>query len=393
MSGDGSGFIRRAGRLALIVGAAVVIGLGLQQVLRATLWAPGEPANLDRGRTSRSLEGADRPQVVATGLEVPWEIRFLPGGDLLVTERAGRLIRLAPDGTERGSHTLPDVRATGEGGLMGLALHPDFAENRWIYVCFTTDLEGGLTNRVERYRLDEGLSDRTPVVAGMPGARFHNGCRLEFGPDGHLWVTMGDATDAGLGQDPSSLAGSILRVTDAGEPAPGNPFGHEVFSYGHRNPQGLAFDERGRLWSTEHGRSGTRSGMDEVNLVESGRNYGWPTIEGGETAPDMVAPVVHSGPDVTWAPAGAAWAEGSVFFAGLRGAALYELPVGSEEVELDRLPSSLDVIPHFHREYGRLRAVRIGPDGLLYFATSNRDGRGNPSREDDRILRVDPGAL
>lgn len=370
-------------RLAGVVAVAVLLGLGAQRLVRSHFFGASEPDNLARGRTVDDLERSSRPTVVATGLEVPWEIRFLPGGDLLVTERAGRLVRLGADGSRRETHPVPDVVQRGEAGLMGMALHPDFASNRQLYLCFTTDLDGGLTNRVERYRYDRGLRDRTEILTGMPGARFHDGCRLEFGPGGLLYVTMGDATSADRAQDRSSLAGKILRLTDEGDPAPGNPFGSPVYSYGHRNPQGLAFDEAGRLWSTEHGRSGMQSGMDEVNLVQAGGNYGWPVIEGSERRGDMVSPVAHSGPDVTWAPAGAAWGGGSLFFAGLRGQALYEARIGSD----------VEVVPHFYREYGRLRAVRLGPDGMLYFGTSNRDGRGSPDAEDDRILRIDPAAL
>ena len=372
---------RRLLRLAVLVVVGVALGLVAQRFVRVAFLGPGEPNNLAMGRTTGALPQDARPTVVATGLDTPWDIRFLSDGDLLVTERRGRLLRLGPDCARKAEHTIPDVVERAEAGLMGLALHPDFETNRLIYVCFTTDAGGGLTNRVERYRYDGGLADRTQILTGIPGAPFHNGCRLEFGPGGSLYVTTGDAGNADLAQDRGSLAGKIFRLTDEGAPAPGNPFGNAVFSFGHRNPQGLSFNQDGVPWSTEHGPSGAGSGFDEVNRIEAGGNYGWPVVQGDESRGDMVTPVVHSGGDVTWAPAGAAWAAGSLFFAGLRGQALYEMRLGG------------NVVPHFFREYGRLRPVRVGPDGLVYFGTSNRDGRGNPAAEDDRIFRFDPAAL
>lgn len=340
-----------------------------------------------------SSETMDRPpRVVATELDVPWEIRFLPDGDLLVTERPGRLVRLTPDGRRVRTDTVPGVAAVGESGLMGLALDPSYEDGGDVYLCYTTEAgDEGLTNRIDRFRYGAGgLSAPEPVLREIAGARFHDGCRLEFGPDGHLFVTMGDAGDGDRAQDPSSLSGTVLRIRPDGSPAPGNPFDNPVFTYGHRNPQGLARDDAGRLWSTEHGRSGLRSGLDEINLLVRGNNYGWPEIEGDETAPDMVGPVAHSGPDVTWAPAGAAWMDESLFFGGLRGEALYEARIPSDAIQptSDR-PLDVDVVPHFSGEYGRIRVVRGGPDGdELYFATSNTDGRGSVREGDDRILAV-----
>lgn len=353
----------------------------------------GSGAGGESGARSDAMERP--PRVVASGLEVPWEIRFLPDGDLLVTERPGRLVRLSPDGARLRSDEVPGVTAMGESGLMGLALDPSYEESGDLYLCYTTESGGETTNRVDRFRYGpEGLSEPEPVLRGMAAARFHDGCRLEFGPDGFLFVTMGDAGDEDRAQDPSSPNGAILRVAPDGSPAPGNPFDNPVFSYGHRNPQGLARDGAGRLWSTEHGRSGLRSGYDEINLVVRGNNYGWPEIEGDERAPDMVGPVARSGADVTWAPAGAAWLGESLFFGGLRGESLYEARIPPEAIRptADR---TLDVavVSHFSGEYGRIRAVRAGPDGSLYFATSNRDGRGRVREGDDRILAVDPAYL
>jgi len=367
--------------VALLAGAAYAFRgqlIGLLFSLR-TESPPAEFAGL-----SLAQAGGEIVEVVAEGLEVPWEIRFLPSGDMLVSERPGRLVRIADD--RRTVFDVPDVRQVGEGGLMGLALHPQFGDNGLIYVCFTSQSQAGLENRIERYRLgSDGLGQRRVILDGIPGASYHDGCRLEFGPDGLLYATTGDAGEPDRAQDRTSLAGKILRLTPEGQLPADNPFGTPVYSYGHRNPQGLTWDDDGRLWATEHGRSGLQSGLDELNRIDPGRNYGWPLIQGGQTRSDMVPPVLHSGPSYTWAPAGAAYSAGSVFFGGLRGEALYE-------AEIVR-PGSPQLRVHFHGDFGRIRAVRLGPDGMLYFGTSNRDGRGRPRRSDDRILRVDPGRL
>ena len=226
----------------------------------------------------------------------------------------------------------------------------------------------------------------------IPGASIHDGCRLAFGPDGLLYITTGDAGDAERAQDPGSLAGKVLRLTEEGEVASGNPFGDAVFSYGHRNPQGLAFDDRSRLWATEHGPSGMASGRDELNLVRVGENYGWPEITGDEMAEGMVSPVLHSGGD-TWAPAGLAYADGRLFFGGLRGAALFEVRGVDQYEPSGGGAGDLRLLAHFEGELGRLRPVRLGPDGRIYFGSSNRDGRGDPRQGDDRVFAVDPAAL
>lgn len=386
MSPASKSWIRRTLRLLLVVAVALAVGWGLNRLIRSHFFGASAPEGLARGATVRSA-GEQSVETVATGLEVPWEIAFLPGGELLVTERPGRLVRLGADGSRRRAYTVPGVRPMGEGGLMGLALHPDFAENRRIYVMLTGEAPGGgVENRVERYRLGErALEDRTVILDGIPGARFHDGGRLAFGPDGFLYVTTGDATTSGRAQDRGSLAGKILRLTVEGASAPGNPFGDRIWSWGHRNPQGLAWDGEGRLWATEHGRSGMQSGLDELNRIDAGANYGWPTIEGDATASGMVAPAIHSGPDVTWAPTGVAYLDGSLFFGGLRGEALYEVRIRGNDVAAPTV--------HFFGDFGRIRVVRRGPDGALWLATSNRDGRGRVRSGDDRILRVDPTAL
>lgn len=342
-------------------------------------------------RISPTDEGPDL-EVVATDLEIPWEIAFLPSGEILVTERPGRLLRI---GEDRTVIEVSGVRHVGEGGLLGLVLHPDFERNRLLYLYLTSQESGQIVNRVERYLLDgASLSQREVILEGIRGASNHDGGRIAFSPDGYLFIATGDAQQAQSAQDTNSLNGKILRVRDDGSIPADNPFGNAVYSYGHRNVQGIAWDNEGRLWATEHGRSGVLSGLDELNLIEKGKNYGWPEIQGDEARAGMMTPVVHSGASETWAPSGAEfWAppqrgsapEGSIFFAGLRGATLYEAVISDSK--------TTTIKKHLEGEYGRLRAVRLGPDGYLYVSTSNRDGRGRPLEGDDKIIRVHPRIL
>jgi len=318
--------------------------------------------------------------IAARDLQVPWDIVFLPDGDMLTSERPGTLHR---SGAHPMDFDIPEVMHTGEGGLMGLALHPDFATNHFIYLYYTTD-QGGQHNRVKRYRLegDQLTPDKT-IIDGIPSAIYHDGGQIAFGPDGMLYAVTGDANAPDSAQDLKSLAGKTLRVTPDGGIPSDNPFGTAVWTYGHRNPQGIAWDDKGRMWETEHGRSGALSGYDELNLIEKGKNYGWPVIQGDETAPGMTRPVHHSGPDVTWAPSGLAFLNGRLWFAGLRGETLYEVAIGDDG-------SVRQFLPHFKGVYGRLRAVVVGPDQALYLTTSNRDGRGTVRAGDDKIVRIHP---
>jgi len=334
--------------------------------------------------TPSGVEGKGTPaEVVAERLEIPWEVAFLPDGALLVTERPGRLLYI---GEDRQVIEVSGVAHRGEGGLLGLALHPRFSENNWIYLYLTTAQEGGLTNRVERYTFSNGsLSDRRVIIESIPGAANHDGGRIAFGPDGMLYIATGDAGSAERAQDTNSLAGKILRLTEDGSIPADNPLGNAVYSYGHRNVQGLAWDSRGQLWATEHGRSGVQSGYDEVNKIVKGANYGWPQIQGDEMREGMAAPELHSGARETWAPSGMVYVNGHLVFAGLRGEALYVTDVRSGNAENLRM--------YLHEEYGRLRTVTLGPDSMLYVLTSNRDGRGRPATDDDRILKVDPALL
>lgn len=317
-------------------------------------------------------------KVVAEGLNVPWDLAFLPDGDMLVTERPGQLRRI---GAQSVSIDIPAVRHIGEGGLMGIALHPNFTQNHLLYLYYTaTD---GL-NRVERFRFENNaLTLERVIIEGIASATYHDGGQIAFGPDGYLYITTGDAEQTATAQNLSSLNGKTLRLTADGAVPSDNPFGTAVWSYGHRNAQGIAWDDEGRQWQTEHGRSGAVSGYDELNLIAEGSNYGWPDSQGDTVLTGTVGPVRHSGATTTWAPSGIAYVDGRLFFAGLRGASLYEATVADDG-------TISDFETHLTNTFGRLRAVVLGPDGNLYVTTSNRDGRGAPNSGDDKVIRVYP---
>lgn len=329
--------------------------------------------------------------IVAQGLNTPWAIAFLPNGDMLVTERQGTVRLVGANGNLQNEPVarIAGAKEQGEGGLLGLALHPDFVKNNLVYFYYTYSSDGENTlNRVVRMKYEnEKLTDEQIVIDKIPGASNHNGGRIKFGPDKYLYITTGDAQEPSLAQDKNSLAGKILRVTDEGKPASGNPFGNLVYSYGHRNPQGIAWDENGNFWETEHGPSGGSlgTGNDEINFIDNGKNYGWPEIQGDQTREGMVMPIKNSTPQVAWAPAGAAFTGNSFFFGGLRGQTLYEAIIENNQIT--------DFKEHFKGKYGRIREVILGPDNMLYITTSNRDGRGIPKPEDDRIIKINPAKL
>jgi quinoprotein glucose dehydrogenase len=324
------------------------------------------------GGCGEEEEGADpapdrglNVEVVAEGLEVPWEIAWLPDGRAMITERPGR-IRLDGDVIAE----VP-VSAEGEGGLMGLALDPEFDTQPFVYLYFTT-AEG---MQLERWRFeDDELTREASLIDGVIEAGpVHDSGRIAFGPDRALYVATGDAGNGDLAQAPESLNGKYLRLTEYR----GGPVQPEVYSLGHRNPQGFDWQpDTARMFSTEHGPSGFdgEQGWDEVNEIEEGSNYGWPEVYGSDHG-DFEAPVKLY--EEAIAPSGATFWKGDFVFAALRGEALHRLDLDSGEDEL-----------LLEGEYGRLRTVRVGPDGALYVLTSNQDGRGDPVGADDRVLRV-----
>ena len=312
--------------------------------------------------------------VVATGLDVPWGIAFLPDGSALVSERdSARVVHVTPDGDVSTVGTVQGVDGSGEGGLLGIALSPAYATDRTLFAYFTA----GPENVIARMTYDgTGLADQRRIFGGIPSGPIHNGGRIAFGPDGFLYVGTGEAGRDAPAQDPNDLGGKILRITREGAPAPGNPTpGSPVWTLGHRNVQGLAWDARGRMWASEFG----QNTWDELNRIVAGGNYGWPVVEGRSGDDRFRNPVRQWHTDVA-SPSGIAIADGSVFMASLRGERLWQIPLLQHGAGKPRALLT--------GRYGRLRAVAVAPDGSLWVLTNNTDGRGSPRPGDDRIVRV-----
>jgi glucose/arabinose dehydrogenase len=314
---------------------------------------------------------------VAKGLAVPWGLGFLPDGSALVTERdSGRVLHIVGKHVTVVGRIAATTYGGGESGLLGLAVSPTYAQDQRIFLYASTPKD----NRVLRLRYTDGrLSAATPILTGIPQGFRHDGGRLAFGPDGFLYVSTGETGQESLAQDRASRAGKILRITQDGKPAPGNPDrASPVWTLGHRNVQGLAFDSQGHLWASEFG----DHAWDELNLIEKGRNYGWPLVEGRGSGTRF------RNPQVVWpteqaSPSGLAFLDGHLWLASLRGERLWRIDVHGRRAS--------HPVDFFVGTYGRMRTVAVAPDGNLWVTTSNRDGRGDPQAQDDRILLVSPG--
>ncbi|MGV9842905.1 PQQ-dependent sugar dehydrogenase [Streptomyces fungicidicus] len=321
-------------------------------------------------------------RTVATGLNSPWGLAPLTDGDLLVSSRDEATITRVDGKTGRKTELgeVPGVSPAGEGGLLGIALSPEYASDHMIYAYFTSASDNRVVRMIydERKPAGQQLGAPDTVFRGIPKGMIHNGGRIAFGPDRMLYAGTGESGDTGLSQDKESLGGKILRLTPDGEPAPGNPFpGSAVYSYGHRNVQGLAWDGKQRLFASEFG----QNTWDELNAIEPGANYGWPEAEGRSDDSAYKNPVEQWSTDEA-SPSGIAYAEGSIWMAGLRGERLWRIPLKGTE-------ASADPQAFLEGEYGRLRTVAAAGGDKLWLVTSNTDGRGNPKKGDDRILELE----
>ena len=314
--------------------------------------------------------GEPRAAVIVSDLAAPWGLVTLKDGTFLISERdERRILRVHNDSTSLVG-TIDEASPAGEGGLLGLAITKD---EKTVFAYYTAADDNRIVSMSWNGR---DLGAPKVILRGIPKGFIHNGGRMVIGPDDYLYVGTGESGDGSLAQDKDSLGGKILRLRVDGRPAPGNPFDNEVFSYGHRNVQGLAFDADGRLWASEFG----QQEWDELNLIREGANYGWPEVEGSGKVKGM------TNPKVVWrtrdaSPSGLAYWQGGLWMAGLRGARLWEIPLDGAST---RAP-----IAHFRGDYGRLRTVVVAHDGnSLLLSNSNTDGRGDPSRDDDRLFRV-----
>lgn len=329
-------------------------------------------------------------EVIAEKLNVPWALDISDEGNLYFTERSGT-IRVIEDGKLLSEPLItlgaPFV-SQGEGGLMGIVLDPNYSQNHYIYVMHTYAEANQIYNRVVRLIENSNSASIDRILLDkIPGGRIHNGGRIKIGPDQKLYITTGDAGNSVLAQNPTSMAGKILRIELDGSIPIDNPIMNSpVYSLGHRNPQGLAWNSKNVLYASEHG----PIGHDEINIIQPEANYGWPLVQGDEESQEVVIqkPLIHSGED-TWAPSGIAFVtqgpwQGKLLAAALRGQQLLVISLNKEGTVVENVESALK------NEYGRLREVIQAKDGSLYLTTSNRDGRGNPDMSDDRILRFIP---
>ncbi|WP_345633764.1 PQQ-dependent sugar dehydrogenase [Streptomyces thinghirensis] len=389
---EGTMIVQRRAVTAVLATAALLLTAGCSS-------DDGDPSGADAS-TSPSNTAAQSPpsgsaaeetppakgsvevvRTVTTGLQSPWGLAPLPGGDLLVSSRDEATVTRVDEKTGKKTELgeVPGVSPAGEGGLLGIALSPDYASDRMVYAYFTSASD----NRIVRMRYDEKrpageqLGAPDTVFRGIPKGVVHNGGRIAFGPDKMLYAGTGESGDTGLSQDKESLGGKILRMTPDGDPAPGNPFPDSaVYSYGHRNVQGLAWDDEQRLFAAEFG----QDTWDELNAIKPGDNYGWPEAEGESDGSEFHDPLAQWSTDEA-SPSGIAHAEGSVWMAGLRGERLWRVPLKGTEAAAD--PQAF-----LEGEYGRLRTVVPAGGDKLWLMTSDTDGRGDAKESDDRILEL-----
>ncbi|BAC12543.1 hypothetical conserved protein [Oceanobacillus iheyensis HTE831] len=316
---------------------------------------------------------SNEQQVIASQLQTPWAIELV-GETIYLTERPGNIVEVLEDGelTRKPVEFIDDLAGEPESGLLGIAFPDDFSSSNRAYIYYSYHTNNGNFQRITTISEQEDTwVEEEVLLDGIPGGTYHHGGRIKYGPDNLLYITVGDASQPELAQNLDSLAGKVLRMNPDGSIPDNNPFENSyVYSYGHRNPQGLAWNEKGELYATEHG----NSALDEINLIEPGNNYGWPIIEGDETMDDMVSPMIHSGED-TWAPSGMEYANGALYFATLRGESVKRFNPADSEVET------------ILENKGRIRDVKYGNNGL-YIITNNTDGRGNPSDNDDQLLWI-----
>ncbi|MFD5851796.1 PQQ-dependent sugar dehydrogenase [Cytobacillus pseudoceanisediminis] len=321
-----------------------------------------------------SLPAGEEPEILADELDIPWSIAKT-GETFYMTERQGSIVKVEDGKKERQKVELAKKLSTAsEAGLLGFVLAPDFSQSNEAYAYYTYENTSGQFNRIVTLGLQEGTwKEERLLLDKIPSGQFHHGGRLEIGPDGKLYATAGDAaTDPEIAQDVNSLGGKILRMNLDGSIPGDNPFsGSYVYSYGHRNPQGLAWAEDGTLYESEHGPSAN----DEINKILPGKNYGWPVIKGTEKKEGMESPLFTSGDDETWAPSGVAYYKGKLYTAALRGSAVLEFDLETKNVR--KIVSNL----------GRIRDVFIEGD-VLYFISNNTDGRGNPLDKDDKLYQI-----
>jgi glucose/arabinose dehydrogenase len=333
----------------------------------------------------------------AAGLEVPWGMAFTSPTRVLVTERPGRLRVIENEVlSPEPLHVFEEVSSTGEEGLMSVELDLDYENNKWIYFSMAYQKNQEMKVKVVRFEDDgDSLTEETIIIDNLPAARFHAGSRLAFGPDGKLYITVGDALNRKDAQDLNSLAGKLLRINKDGSIPDDNPFeGSPIWSYGHRNPQGIDWHPETReLYSSEHGPSvfDGPPGGDEVNRIVEGGNYGWPLVSHEKTLEGTISPIIQYTPAEPPASlliySGKAFPkfQNNIFIGSLKGEGLLRIVLDKNDPD--------KIIAHeklFEGEYGRIRTVIEGPNGSIYFSTSNQDGRGNPNKRDDRIMRIKP---